>query len=838
MNLKRTEPIGPDVRTARRHLWLAAGGMLALLCVVYAACGYWPFGPNSMMTGDLNGQYIPFYAHFYTALRSGTGSLYYSDAIGLGGGAFALLAYYFASPFAWLYLLVAPQHYGALCGVVYGLKVTLAAVAFLHYLHRHTGRTCPLWVPLSWCYGWMGYSVVYAQNVLWLDAVILLPLMAAGLDRLLRRQGCAGCILALAAAIFTNFYMGYMLCLFAVLYTAAGLAAGAGAPGGIRAAGGVFLRLAGAGLCAAALAGVILVPAVVDILGVKNSTLALAAGTEFSLPALVQKCFTGNFVWADVQTGLPPLYCGMLGLGGAVLYAASRRPWREKTAAAGLVAVLVLSLWIAPLDVIWHGFTAPNWFPYRQSFLLVFVLLTLAALGLESARSRQGWLAAAVVAAALCGLVLFCRAATYGKRRWLLAAALLAAALGLAWLWAKFSGRRRQLCALVLAALAGGELALNSVWALRQFEAYTVADYAAYVQAGRETVAAIDARDAGVWRTEKRFYRTLNDPLLLGYRGFTHFSSVQEGTATGLLMALGYCNFGSCYGYMAGSTAAADSLLGVRYYMIRTPDEAAAAPSHFTPVETGAPWQVYENENALPPALWTAAAASDLTVDPAQSPFAVQEALYTALLGRPANLFTAVEAPASGAAYTLTVPADGILYAVFTGSGAEVTLTVNGQDKGKIFTSECASGNVVDLGRYTAGQTVTVALSGAADTTVFAVLDETALADACAALTEAAPAVTAWREGDITLTADRDTAGLVVLTVPFSENWQLTIDGQPAATCEAAGALLAAEVPAGTHTLRLRYTQPGAGAGAALTLAGAAALAAVLWAGRRRTKHT
>lgn len=246
---------------------------------------------------------------------------------------------------------------------------------------------------------------------------------------------------------------------------------------------------------------------------------------------------------------------------------------------------------------------------------------------------------------------------------------------------------------------------------------------------------------------------------------------------------------------------------------------------------------MYENENALPPALWTAAEASDLAADTAQDPFAVQEALYTALLGRPAGLFTAVEAPASGMVFTLNALTDGILYAVFTGSDTDVTLTVDGRDKGKIFTSECGSGNAIDLGRVQAGQTVTVALDGTAETALFAVLDEAALADACAALTAAAPAVTAWKEGDITLATDRDTGGLVVLTVPFSENWRVAIDGAPAAASEAAGALLAVAVPAGAHTITLRYTQPGAAAGAALTLAGAAALAAVGWAGRRRKKH-
>ena len=217
----------------RGRLFMAAGGMALIVCAVYAACGFWPFGPNSVMTGDLNSQYIPFYAHFYDAVREG-GSLFYADDLGLGGGAFALFAYYFASPFAWLYLIVAPEFYGQLCCIVYAAKVILAAAAFCFYLERRWGgeNGKALWLPLCWCYGLMGYAVAYAQNVLWLDAVLLLPLVCAGIDRLLAGKGAVGFCLALAAAILTNFYMGYMLCIFSVLYFAAGLAAGSPRPGG------------------------------------------------------------------------------------------------------------------------------------------------------------------------------------------------------------------------------------------------------------------------------------------------------------------------------------------------------------------------------------------------------------------------------------------------------------------------------------------------------------------------------------------------------------------------------------------------------------------------------
>lgn len=814
-------------KTGPGHCLLAAGGMALILCALYAACGFWPFGPNSVMTGDLNSQYIPFYAHFYDALRDG-GSLFYAGDMGLGGGSFALFAYYFASPFAWLYLLFDPGTYGWLCCVVYALKITLAATAFVWYLGRRWGP-CPLFIPLGWCYGLMGYTVAYAQNVLWLDSVILLPLVAAGLDALLRGGRGLAFPLALGAAIFTNFYMGYMLCLFSVLYFAARLAA-APLPGGARASARAFGRFAVGGVLAAALAGAVLVPAVAQILTVKNTALAFDGGVQFDLASLAQKFFTGNFVWSDVQSGLPPVYCGMLGLAGALLYAVSPRPRREKLAFAALTALLVLGLWWRPLDLAWHGFSPPNWFPYRQSFLLVFWLLELGGGALTSPLRPRRVLGAAVLGGAMAALALLARAETYGRRRWALACLMLALALALAWLWGRAAHRPplRRLWAGALALACAGELALNATWALRQFEGYTVAEYAAFVTDGRATVRGIQAQGADGLRVEKTFFRTLNDPMLLGYEGLTHFSSVQDGGGALLLMALGYRNYGSSYGYLAGSTAAADSLLGVGYFLAR---DGGAVPTHFEPTELDTPWEVYANGNALPRALWSPGTAADFALAGDGDPFAAVETLYTALLGRDAGLFTRLDAPAKGDSFTLTATGDGILYGVFTGTAADLPLTVDGRDAGTVLSLERSSGAVVDLGRVTAGQTVSVRLGGAVDGAAFALLDETALAQACAALRESAPAVTGWRDGDIALALDRADAGLVVLSLPYSENWRALVDGEPV-DVQDAGGLLAAAVPGDQHTLSLRYAQPGAAAGAALSLAGLAALL-VLWRRKR-----
>ena len=133
----------------------------------------------------------------------------------------------------------------------------------------------------------------------------------------------------------------------------------------------------------------------------------------------------------------------------------------------------------------------------------------------------------------------------------------------------------------------------------------------------------------------------------------------------------------------------------------------------------------------------------------------------------------------------------------------------------------------MDLGRFEAGQTVKVTLGAAMDCARFAVLDEEALAAACEELRSAAPAVTSWADGAIQLESNAQADGLVVLTVPYDDNWRAEVDGARAEIQRAAGALMAVELPAGSHTLTLTYTQPGAAAGLGLTLAGALGLAAL-----------
>lgn len=98
-----------------------------------------------------------------------------------------------------------------------------------------------------------------------------------------------------------------------------------------------------------------------------------------------------------------------------------------------------------------------------------------------------------------------------------------------------------------------------------------------------------------------------------------------------------------------------------------------------------------------------------------------------------------MESAGSGAEFDLTMPEDGILYAIFSGAGADVPLAVNGEEKGTVLSIGRSADAAVDLGRFEADQAVKVTLGTAVDCARFAVLDGEALAAACEELRSAAP---------------------------------------------------------------------------------------------------
>ena len=87
--------------------------------------------------------------------------------------------------------------------------------------------------------------------------------------------------------------------------------------------------------------------------------------------------------------------------------------------------------------------------------------------------------------------------------------------------------------------------------------------------------------------------------------------------------------------------------------------------------------------------------------------------------------------------------------------------------------------------------------------------------------------------GEITVSEDK----VLVLQIPYSEGWSAMIDGEPAKVYHANTMYMGIVVPAGTHSVELRYTTPGSAAGICMTCAGIFILIAYVLCGKAQKKN-
>ena len=105
--------------------------------------------------------------------------------------------------------------------LIYVMKLCAGSAAFQAYLNQ---RKEPKWhtAVFSIVYGLSGYAFAYGYNIMWLDGVIALPLVAAGIERIFQGKRPTLYVLSLAYSLATCYYIGYMLCLFSVVFCPAG----------------------------------------------------------------------------------------------------------------------------------------------------------------------------------------------------------------------------------------------------------------------------------------------------------------------------------------------------------------------------------------------------------------------------------------------------------------------------------------------------------------------------------------------------------------------------------------------------------------------------------------
>ena len=858
-----------DSLKTRRYSYLIYSFIIpfVLYYLIYLSMGLHPFGNGSVLVLDLNGQYV----YFYEALRSavyGDTSLVYSFCRTLGGEFFGIYAYYLASPFSYIVCLFPKGRMLEALLLIFLLKSGLSGVTMGYYLDRISSKPRKIGIVIfSVLYAMCSYAVVQQHNSMWIDALVMLPLLTLGIEELIKRGKYRLYVSMLALIVLSNFYIGYMCCIYTVIYffyyyfsrNEKGRNNLLGEPFHFRRS---LLRITGFSLLAVGIAMIIVATAYYSLQFGKNtfSNPDFSFDMRFDLLDFFTRFLPGTYDTVRPE-GLPLVYTGVLSLYCVPVYFFSKKfSTREKIFSAGILFLFFLCFSVNTVDMIWHGFQKPNWLNYRYSFMVSFLMAVMGFKGFGELKKVGANLIGILciiyvlllsvaqkfnyhaIVQRISGKTEFDQPLEKLKTVWLslfffvVVAALLCVAV---------RAKKKQATALVICIVVCIEAFASSLVTAVEFgEDVIYSSYSSYndfVNAFRPLTEEITETDKGFYRFEKNAHRKYCDNMALNIRGITNSTSTLNKATIEFLDKIGYASRSHWSKYLGG-TPVNDSLIGIKYIISKQSDsyDRWYTDSGFTTATYNSEeYMTYENPYALSLSYAVDDALENFDIKQESTPQARLNKLIQTMTGDESLvMFTPLEYKSDTTnctvstiaghykyvhtnseadailIYSFTVEEDGEVYFYLPSDYArEVRMKVNGKSLGNFYGGETT--RIFSLGDFKKGQDVTLSMTLDADV-LYVKQDIDPLFQLNRDDFEKAMSILSKEQVDIgenwkptrlegsVVTGSDDT--LMLTTLPYDEGWQVFVDGERVEISQALGALVSYRIKgAGDHTVAFRY---------------------------------
>lgn len=816
-----------------------------LMLGIFIAREIFPFGSNSFMYSDMYHQYIPFLTEFWRKLHGGE-SLAFSWYTGLGSNFVAVYAYYLASPFNWLAFFCPENFLIEFMTYQIVLKIGLCGLTFSYYLSRRFATKDLRIVWFSVLYAMSGYIAAYNWNHMWMDCIFLAPLIILGLEELVVKGKCRLYCVTLTASIFTNYYLSILICIFLVLYFAMQLFTNGLS---LKEKGRALLQFAVSSLLSGGVASVLLLPVM--------NAMSVTAFHDISFPKKIEFYFNLLEVLArhaamlQTERGLehwPNLYCGALVFVLVPIYFFHKRiPLKQKIGKLLLLGFLLLSFSLNILDFIWHGMNYPDSLPARQSFLYIFVLLTMCFEAVY--RSAENNFVNCVIGGACgllllaaCGLFVTTESLTVGVMActWIFLVGYLLLALLFHRRTRKKFHNSRTLGWLALGG-KGIVLILISMEAVLNMEHTSVTpvrrEYYMSKKADYQALVAAVGEDNAFYRMESVDQMTKNDGTLARYPSASVFSSTLNGRIEKYYTSLGMGGNKVSYHYQ-GATPLTGALLGVRYTFSEREmsDEAL-----YRQVAAQGDKILYQNQYTLPvgfslPQELFHELSDTLTAD-VSNPIMVQNNFARKLFDN-IPLFSALayeEFSTEDNLITVQIESEGHLYGLVTKAPEGSLVWQRGEETREF--EKVDRNCILDLGWYTAGEEFTIRAGEEENLQIKLYrMSEDALSEVIGALGRQPFEIQSYTADGLNGKITVQEGGYLVLSVPYEPCWEVLVDGKEAEYEAFAEAMLAIPLSKGTHTVSIRYLIKGTGTGLGISIVSLVLLLLFLWKTEKRDR--
>lgn len=872
-----------------------------LLVVTSALCNVYPFGADSFLVSDLVNQYIDYYT-WYRSVLIGQGSIFYTSALAMGQDAWGIFSYYLTSPLLLGLPLVPESEITSYVFWMSAAKLGLMQVSCMWYLKKRFNLGFLASTALAICFVYGCWVVTDIRNPMWLDPIILLPLVCWGARLAVVDAKYIYLGVLLGACIALNWYIAYMIVVFSlVMFILESWLCAKEARNGSIAVVGIkrrLLSLAKAYAIALGLSAVVFLPTLVIYSGsdIPGQFLSGKSGTNDKYASFGELLAKYNVLFV------------MFVLVAVAVAAVVACVWRTKRVSSKVKQALLCTMLLAiPVAVYALG-------AFYNSDLLTCdlgELLSGFVPGMRTSDEAIPQLSTSVLV--IVGCVLFFFGRRVGANARLAVLAVLVFLLVGVWfrpfyiMWCCFSYPHGFYCrnaflfaffTVWIAAYgfscfefakrgslsASAKIGWSAIVVLASFElvfaacvswksffiGFTQENNDEYAESSRELAIQLEDANDEPFRFQKDYVRTgqgaWNEGMASGYNQLSAYASAYDAAGVGFLSSLGYGPQDEYWVPYRCSMLLSDSLLGVKYVAA-----SDGCPPGF--VETGlvddaAGAKVCENPYALPIAYLANKDVLDLSFQGLANPFERQNALVNAMLGSDISVYSecetqVVSSTPEGLTVSVQVPKGCIGYVFATSDGTdpfymssdgtlgEVAENTRWENEVRAITDVTSEDVTVNVSVYGLGSA-----SDATDTDSGSVSTATPNVKLyCYALDvgkfeSAMEALSANRfdfddfedgriSGSIAASAEQVEDCVLLMTVPATDGWSIADNGKATGALDVLdGALTAIALSEGQNDIEMDFVTPGFYVGASITFGTVAVLVALILYRCRKQKQS
>ncbi len=786
---------------------LIAGGIYIGVLVLGKV---YPFGSRTIIYHDLEYQYFDYMAWFMNVLH-GKADLLFSMEMGGGQGTLSLISYYLMSVFN-LLLVFATRETLVLWITVITLLKIMSCAASIHFFLGNRFKLSPFYdIILAVSYSMMGYVVLNSSNIMWLDAVILLPLISLGVYKMVS-SNCKAFVLyglSLALCILSNWYIGFEVCLFVVFY--------------------FFFELwLQNGMTMKKMNCRMMVP-----FGIV-SVLAGALTFPFTIPVFFQmRSFGASEGMASLKVGgiqyllvgfrdlflneskltfgpaVPPIFVGSFAVVVLVAYMLGKNSIYRKMQLLLTAFVWMCFFVVRPLCYIPTMMKVPSNHYHRHAFLFSFFMIVIAALILHEKKvTRQSLLLGTVAGFGLNVFFQYVGPKYRDQKIFLISCAVFAIMGILLILEQTFKKKIVHMgigvCLLILMCTEFGEN-----WKLElldhQYDIEKINSYWAQID---EKVQKIKQEDSGIYRIEKTRTRFASgdtiecnsESMSFGFAGISHYSSTCSLYYNIFMKNIGMTGDPKLVVY--NPMPLMDDLLGVKYVI----------SDYYIPgnIVTADGYQI--NEDALPLGMIMEKNA-DTKYDIGVDPFLNQMNFAKNISSKYEEVYCPMELIEVGSqdghpTWTFEAREDGPAYACVPGLATGARAMADD----KVFLSNIWYNNGIRyIGDYHVGDRIVIGATGLYHENGVGIytLNTEKLSLATKEIQSRGLAVTEYQGGVLKATftsqSESEETLRVLFTIPFDNGFTIYVDGQKVSYEKAFDTFITFEIPNKTCSITLKY---------------------------------